>query len=105
MNHQTTWTRKGKITARKLVFRSRKQADSMAQKHANAGRRVARSMHYVRNPVTAERSALYVVTIRPQPAWQKFAEKQRGHGVTGAEPSRAPTRKERNAAATKKANG
>ena len=81
MIDRTTWTRRGKITARRLVFRSRKQADQAAQKHTDAGRRVARSAHFIRNPISGERSVLFVVTIRPIPSWVAFAEKARGFGV------------------------
>ena len=68
-----TWTRNGKISARRREFANRKVADTYAEQQSEQGRCVVRARSYSFNTDTGERTTLYIVTVRPGSSWQKYA--------------------------------
>jgi hypothetical protein len=98
-----TWTKNGEITAQRLEFRNRADAMRVKRSLEQKERRVTISVSRFRSP---KRSAeIYILTIRPVPAYEKHAANAKGFGVTGHEPSRAPTAEEKaKAKARAKAN-
>jgi len=74
------WTHEGNISATRLVFRTRVEADGAAKRAEKNGKRVTRQTSFFRDPNTGDRGRHFVVTIRPKPAWETYAEKRRGYG-------------------------
>lgn len=76
----TTWVRDGRIRAKRRLFATANAAHESAQRDTTAGRRVAYSMIWGRDPISGERYRVFVVTTRPAPLWEKFAEAKTGYG-------------------------
>lgn len=76
-----SWTRKGSVTAKKRIFKTHGDALKQARAWQDSGKSVSFSMHYMRDPITAKRSRLFVVTARKVADWEKHAEEQKGYGV------------------------
>ena len=109
------WVRgfNAETTARRATFTTLSEAFAFGSRHADNGRRVAYSSEVLavraQGPIqqightlgpipTAGVQTFFVVTVRPVPTWEKHAQENTGHGLTGYEPSRAPTKAERRAA-------
>jgi hypothetical protein len=110
--------RVAKTTARRTMFTNVEAALAWGKRHADNGRRVAYSSEILAAPChgpihevghrrmprpTGPKTRYFVVTVRPRPEWERHAQEAKGHGVTGREASRAPTKAERRAAEVAKA--
>jgi len=74
------WTRKGSVSCTRLVFRTRKEADMATERAQKKHLRVTRQASFFCDPTTGERGRHFVVTIRPKPEWERYAEQRRGYG-------------------------
>ena len=85
-----TWVKglRRNITAQRIEFLDRAEATRVKQEMESKGRRVVLAVSNFKTPERVVK--VYVLTARPVPTYEKHAQKAKGYGITGNEPTREP---------------